>query len=95
MAVMVCHSRASRALAKSFFVLTADVVAIGAAADSTNVFIPTSSHRCGRHGLMQVKVLKFFQGPRKVRMIDLGQNILVVAVAVYSGNRRLFYEPRT
>jgi hypothetical protein len=65
MAVIVCHSRASRALARSFLVLTADVVAIGVAADSTDVFMPTSSHRCGHHDLIQVKVLKFFRFQEK------------------------------
>jgi hypothetical protein len=65
MAVIVCHSRASRALARSFLVLTADVIVSGAAADSTDVFMPISSHRCGRQGLMQVKVLKFFRFQEK------------------------------
>jgi hypothetical protein len=41
--------------------------------------MPTSSHLYGRHDLMQVKVLEF---SRKVGLIDLGQIILAVAVAV-------------
>jgi hypothetical protein len=65
MVVIVCHSRASRALARLFFILTAGVIAIGATADSTDVFMPTSSHCCGRQGLMQVKDLKFFRFQEK------------------------------
>jgi len=57
---MVCHSRASRALPGSFFVLT-DAIAIGAATDSTDVFMPTASHRYVCQGLMQVKDLEFFR----------------------------------
>jgi hypothetical protein len=65
MFVIVCHSRASRALARSFLVLTADEIVVGATTGSADLFMPPSSHRSGRQGLIQVKVLQCFRFQEK------------------------------
>jgi hypothetical protein len=76
MAIIVCHSRASRALARSFLVLVADVITIGVAATAMVVFMPAASHLCGRQGLIQVNILELFRFSEKPGWLTGGKAFL-------------------